>query len=187
MGHTTCPLPGSSCDVPRSCKSAPSPVPLLPLHVRTFESITFARSQTQSTQASRDRDTPTLLAIVIRGHAGIQARPETERSSLSNRQAGRRRASQALPELAKLFADACADEVAAFSFPTSWTTWHATLIPKPGKDRCKLSGWREIWIQVCSGVGHTTRPLPGPSCDVPRSCKSAPSPVPLPPPSRPYV
>eukprot|EP00900_Chrysochromulina_parva_P017713 jgi/Chrpa1/25943/Chrysochromulina_OHIO_Genome00010947-RA len=35
-----------------------------------------------------------------------------------------------------------------FSFPTSWTTWHATLIPKPGKDRCKLSGWREIWIQA---------------------------------------
>jgi len=35
-------------------------------------------------------------------------------------------------ELAKLFADACAEEVAAFYFPTSWTTWHATLIPKPG-------------------------------------------------------
>ena len=50
-------------------------------------------------------------------------------------------------ELAKLFADACVEEIAAFSFPTSWTTWHATLIPKPGKDRCKLSGWREIWIQ----------------------------------------
>ena len=50
-------------------------------------------------------------------------------------------------ELAKLFADACVDEIAAFSFPTSWTTWHVTLIPKPGKDRCKLSGWREIWIQ----------------------------------------
>ena len=52
------------------------------------------------------------------------------------------------PELAKLFAESIATEVATFSFPTSWTTWHATLIPKPGKDRCKLSGWREIWIQA---------------------------------------
>jgi len=52
------------------------------------------------------------------------------------------------PELAKLFAESIAIEVATFSFPTSWTTWHATLIPKPGKDRCKLSGWREIWIQA---------------------------------------
>ena len=56
------------------------------------------------------------------------------------------------PELAKLFAESIATKVAAtFFLPYELddnTTWHATLIPKPGKDRCKLSGWREIWIQA---------------------------------------
>ena len=86
-------------------------------------------------------------------------------------------------ELAKLFADACVEEVAAFSFPTSWTTWHATLIPKPGKDRCKLSGWREIWIQShlwklvvgailpeCAEVFARTRPWCNAGFEAGRGC-----------------
>jgi len=86
-------------------------------------------------------------------------------------------------ELAKLFADACVEEVAVFSFPTSWTTWHATLIPKPGKDRCKLSGWREIWIQShlwklvvgailpeCAEVFARTRPWCNAGFEAGRGC-----------------
>ena len=51
-------------------------------------------------------------------------------------------------DLARLFAQEVVDEIATFSFPESWTMQEATLIPKPGKDRVKLSGWREIWVQA---------------------------------------
>ena len=51
-------------------------------------------------------------------------------------------------ELAQIFVDEMKEELQSFTFPESWSVWHATLIPKPGKDRCKLSGWREIWVQA---------------------------------------
>ena len=50
-------------------------------------------------------------------------------------------------ELAKLFTKTLIEELSGFCFAESWVTVHATLIPKPGKDGCKLSGWREIWVQ----------------------------------------
>ena len=50
-------------------------------------------------------------------------------------------------QLAELFAKTLIEELKGLCFAESWITVHATLIPKPGKDRCKLSGWREIWVQ----------------------------------------
>ena len=52
------------------------------------------------------------------------------------------------PETIKyIFAAELREVVGRLSYPKSWRTWHATLIPKPGKDRRTLKGYREIWVQ----------------------------------------
>ena len=50
-------------------------------------------------------------------------------------------------EMAERFASELEHVVKTLQFPEKWKTWHATLIPKAGKDRRTLKGYREVWVQ----------------------------------------
>ena len=50
-------------------------------------------------------------------------------------------------KVAEMFAGGLKEAVSTLTFPEKWKTWHASLLPKAGKDRRTLKGYREVWVQ----------------------------------------